>query len=71
MVSKNRIALQQHELRLRPGLMKSIRELVVRMATDNSSWGYLRIQGEMKKVGRDIVSAFDQLTIETRTVLLA
>jgi putative transposase len=35
----------------RPGLMKSIRELIVRMATENSSWGYLRIQGEMKKVG--------------------
>ena len=26
----------------RPGLMKSIRELIVRMATENSSWGYLR-----------------------------
>ena len=34
----------------RPGIMKAIRELIVRMATDNSSWGYCRIQGELKKL---------------------
>jgi len=34
--------------------MKSIRELIVRMATDNSSWGYLRIKGEMQKVGHTV-----------------
>ena len=28
----------------RPGIMKAIRELIVRMATNNSSWGYCRIQ---------------------------
>ena len=38
----------------RPGLMKSIRELIVRMATENSSWGYLRIKGELKKVGHNV-----------------
>ena len=38
----------------RPGLMKSIRELIVRMATDNSGWGYLRIRGELKKVGHTV-----------------
>ena len=31
----------------RPGVMKVIRELIVRMATDNPSWGYCRIQGEL------------------------
>lgn len=30
----------------RPGTMKAIRRLIVRMATDNSNWGYCRIQGE-------------------------
>jgi putative transposase len=38
----------------RPGLMKSIRELIVRMATENAGWGYLRIQGELKKVGHNV-----------------
>ncbi len=32
----------------RPGVMKVIRELIVRMAVANSSWGYLRIQGALK-----------------------
>ncbi len=32
----------------RPGVMKEIRELVVRMAEDNPSWGYARIQGALK-----------------------
>jgi len=30
----------------RPGLMEDIRELIVRMATDNPRWGYCRIQSE-------------------------
>ena len=32
----------------RPGVMKEIRELVVRMAEENPSWGYARIQGALK-----------------------
>jgi transposase InsO family protein len=32
----------------RPGVMKEIRELVVRMAEENQSWGYARIQGQLK-----------------------
>jgi len=34
----------------RPGVMKAIRKLIVRFATDNSSWGYCRIQGELRKL---------------------
>jgi transposase InsO family protein len=34
----------------RPGIMKAIRELIVRMATDNAGWGYCRIRGELKKL---------------------
>ena len=34
----------------RPSIMKAIRELIVRMATENSGWGYCRIRGELKKL---------------------
>ena len=34
----------------RPGLMKAIKTLIVRFALENSSWGYCRIQGELKGV---------------------
>jgi putative transposase len=32
----------------RPGVMKEIRELIVRMAEENPSWGYARIQGALR-----------------------
>jgi transposase InsO family protein len=38
----------------RPGVMAEIRRLVVRMATDNPSWGYTRIQGALKNVGHRV-----------------
>jgi hypothetical protein len=38
----------------RPGLLKQIQQLIVRMAKDNSSWGYCRIQGELKKLGHTV-----------------
>jgi len=40
----------------RPGLMKTIKALIVRMATENPSWGYCRIQGELKEVGHTVAS---------------
>ncbi len=38
----------------RPGLMKRIRELIVRFAKENSGWGYCRIQGALKNVGHRV-----------------
>jgi putative transposase len=40
----------------RPGLMKIIKALIIRMATENSTWGYCRIQGELKGVGHRVTS---------------
>jgi putative transposase len=34
----------------RPGVLKEIAELIVQMATENSAWGYSRIQGALKNL---------------------
>jgi transposase InsO family protein len=38
----------------RPPVMKKITDLVVRMATENHSWGYDRIQGALKNLGHKV-----------------
>ncbi|MCB9915604.1 MAG: transposase [Planctomycetes bacterium] len=38
----------------RPGLMEALRELILRMALENGSWGYSRIQGELKDLGHRV-----------------
>ena len=38
----------------RPGLMKHIAALIVRMAMENRSWGYRHIQGSLKHVGHTV-----------------
>jgi putative transposase len=40
----------------RPGLDPEIRQLILRMAKDNSSWGCVRVRGELLKLGH-VVSA--------------
>src|SRR4029453_17543081 len=38
----------------RPGVLAEIRCLPVRMATENPSWGYTRIQGALKNLGHRV-----------------
>src|SRR5262249_32230883 len=38
----------------RPGVMKEISTLIVRMATENPAWGYARIQGALKNLGHSV-----------------
>ena len=38
----------------RPGLMKEIRELIVRFAKENCGWGYCRIEGALRNVGHRV-----------------
>ena len=38
----------------RPGVLIEIRTLVVRMATENPTWGYTRIQGALQNVGHRV-----------------
>jgi transposase InsO family protein len=38
----------------RHGVLLAIRHLVVRMATENPTWGYTRIQGALKNVGHGV-----------------
>jgi putative transposase len=38
----------------RPGIMKKISSLILRMATENPAWGYTRIQGALKNLGHSV-----------------
>src|ERR1700736_528253 len=38
----------------RPGIMRHISELIVRMAQDNPSWGYTRIPGAVANLSRKV-----------------
>jgi transposase InsO family protein len=38
----------------RPGIMREISSLILRMATENPGWGYTRIQGALKNLGHDV-----------------
>jgi hypothetical protein len=38
----------------RPGIMRELSSLIVRMATENPTWGYTRTQGALRNLGHDV-----------------
>jgi hypothetical protein len=38
----------------RPSLEREVRELILRIARENGHWGYVRIVGELRKLGIDV-----------------
>jgi hypothetical protein len=51
LVRKRWAAYRDRPSRGRPPLSEECRELVIRMARENSGWGYFRIRGELLKLG--------------------
>jgi putative transposase len=52
----------------RPPVASEVRELVLRLARENSSWGYVRIVGELRKLGIDVSATLVRNTLRAAGV---
>ena len=52
----------------RPRVLEAVRALIVRMASDNTNWGYSRIQGELKKLGHRVARSTIAMTLKVNGI---
>jgi hypothetical protein len=52
----------------RPPLPAAVRELIVRLARENPRWGYLRLRGELLKLGHDVSATGIRMTLRRRGI---
>ena len=55
----------------RPGIMKRIRALILRMARENPRWGYCRIQGELKNLEHRVAESTVRNVLQEHGILPA
>jgi hypothetical protein len=55
----------------RPPLGRELRELIVRLARENASWGYVRIVGELRKLGINVSATFVRSVLAAAGILPA
>ena len=61
----------QHRGPGRPRVMQQIRELVVRLAKENSTWGYTRIRGALANLGHQVGRSTIARTLQAQWEVLA
>src|SRR5262249_1715756 len=52
----------------RPGIMREISSLILRMATENPGWGYARIQGALKNLGHAVARSTVAKVLKTHGI---
>src|SRR5262249_42377814 len=52
----------------RPGIMRGISSLILRMATENPGWGYTRIQGALKNLGHAVARSTVAKVLKTHGI---
>ena len=56
LVRRKWAAYRRRPLRGRPPMCQEYRQLILRMARENPSWGYFRIRGELLKLGHSVAA---------------